>query len=48
MATLDIVPTYDMWHGIDRNWPSKVWHWTFLAQPEPLPEMLIGRRRSIP
>src|SRR5206468_10133889 len=21
----------------------KVWHWTFLAQPHPLPEMLIGK-----
>jgi haloacetate dehalogenase len=41
MATLDIVPTYDMWHGMDRNMAMKVWHWPFLAQPEPLPEMLI-------
>jgi len=21
----------------------KIWHWPFLAQPEPLPEMLIGK-----
>ena len=42
MATLDIVPTYDMWHGMDRNMAMKVWHWPFLAQPEPLPEMLIS------
>jgi haloacetate dehalogenase len=43
MATLDIVPTYDMWHGMDRNMAMKVWHWPFLAQPAPLPEMLIGK-----
>ena len=43
MATLDIVPTYDMWHGMDRNMAIKVWHWPFLAQPAPLPEMLIEK-----
>ena len=41
MVTLDIVPTYDMWHSMDRNMAMKVWHWPFLAQPDPLPEMLI-------
>ncbi|MGE5534856.1 MAG: alpha/beta hydrolase [Acidobacteriota bacterium] len=43
LATLDIVPTYDMWHGMDRNMAMKVWHWPFLAQPYPLPEMLISK-----
>ena len=43
LATLDIVPTYEMWHGMDRNLAMKVWHWPFLAQPEPLPEMLISK-----
>jgi haloacetate dehalogenase len=43
MATLDIVPTYDMWHGMDRNMAMKIWHWPFLAQPAPLPEMLIEK-----
>jgi haloacetate dehalogenase len=43
MVTLDIVPTYDMWHRMDRNMAMKVWHWPFLAQPEPLPEMLIAK-----
>ena len=43
MATLDIVPTYDMWHGMDANMAMKVWHWPFLAQPYPLPEMLISK-----
>ena len=43
MATLDIVPTYDMWQAMDRNMAMKVWHWPFLAQPAPLPEMLISK-----
>jgi haloacetate dehalogenase len=43
MATLDIVPTYDMWMAMDRNMAMKVWHWPFLAQPAPLPEMLIEK-----
>jgi len=43
VATLDIVPTYDMWHGMDANMAMKVWHWPFLAQPYPLPEMLISK-----
>jgi len=32
-----------MWHGMDRNMAMKVWHWPFLAQPAPLPEMLIEK-----
>ena len=35
-----------MWQGMDAKMAMKVWHWPFLAQPSPLPEMLIGRRRS--
>jgi haloacetate dehalogenase len=43
IAVLDIVPTYAMWHGMDRFMAMKVWHWPFLAQPYPLPEMLISK-----
>jgi haloacetate dehalogenase len=43
LATLDIVPTYAMWRAMDDNLAMKVWHWPFLAQPYPLPEMLIGK-----
>jgi haloacetate dehalogenase len=42
LAVLDIVPTYAMWHGMDRHLAMKIWHWPFLAQAAPLPEMLIG------
>jgi haloacetate dehalogenase len=43
IAVLDIVPTYAMWHGMDHKMAMKVWHWPFLAQPHPLPEMLISK-----
>jgi haloacetate dehalogenase len=43
LCVLDIVPTYAMWHAMDRNLAMRVWHWPFLAQPYPLPEMLIGK-----
>jgi haloacetate dehalogenase len=43
LSTLDIVPTYDMWHGIDAKLAFRIWHWTFLALPAPFPEEVIGR-----
>jgi haloacetate dehalogenase len=43
LATLDIVPTYEMWHRMDHTLAMKVWHWPFLAQDYPLPEMLISK-----
>ena len=43
LATLDIVPTWAMWHGIDARLAYRIWHWTFLALPTPGPETVIGR-----
>jgi len=43
LAVLDIVPTHAMWHGLSVDLAMKVYHWLFLAQPSPLPEMLIAR-----
>lgn len=43
LITLDIVPTYDMWRRLTRDLALKIFHWTFLAQPEPWPEEMIGR-----
>jgi haloacetate dehalogenase len=43
LATLDIVPTYDMWRGINAEFAFRIWHWTFLALPAPFPEEMIGR-----
>lgn len=42
LAVLDILPTYDYWERMNRPYALKIWHWTFLAQPHPLPETLIA------
>ncbi len=42
LAVLDILPTYEYWARMDRASALKIYHWAFLAQPEPLPETLIG------
>ncbi len=42
LALLDIMPTVSMWDGMDAARAMQVYHWTFLAQPAPLPETLIG------
>ncbi|HEY7766345.1 MAG TPA: alpha/beta hydrolase [Aestuariivirgaceae bacterium] len=43
LVVLDIVPTLHMWHSFDAGFAMKTYHWLFLAQPNPLPEMLIER-----
>ncbi len=43
LALLDIVPTHAMWHNFTVRLAMKTYHWLFLAQPNPLPEMLIER-----
>jgi haloacetate dehalogenase len=43
LSTLDIVPTWEMWKSMNARRAMKVFHWSFLAQPYPLPEMLISK-----
>jgi haloacetate dehalogenase len=43
LITLDIIPTYEMWHRMDDVLANKVWHWQFLALKEPMPELLITK-----
>lgn len=43
LTVLDIVPTYTMWNEFSVAMAMKAYHWLFLAQPFPLPEMLIGK-----
>lgn len=43
LVLLDIVPTYDMWNRLNRDLAMKTFHWSFLAQPAPWPEDVIGR-----
>jgi haloacetate dehalogenase len=41
-AVLDVVPTGEVWSRPDARLALVYWHWSFLAQPAPLPERLIG------
>jgi haloacetate dehalogenase len=42
LAVLDIVPTAEVWDRTDMTEALAQFHWNLLAQPEPLPERLIG------
>jgi haloacetate dehalogenase len=42
LAVLDMVPTLDMWEMMDAAMALAVYHWLFLAQPDGLPEAVIG------
>jgi haloacetate dehalogenase len=46
LAVLDIIPTWEMWNKMDAARAQQVYHWTFLAQPAPLPETLITNARE--
>lgn len=42
LALLEIVPTVEQWRAFDAALAMKAYHWTFLAQPAPMPERLIA------
>jgi len=42
LVILDIVPTLDVWRGMNAAGAMKMYHWSFLAQPAPIPEKLIA------
>lgn len=42
LAVLDILPSYDMFLEMNRHIAKAYWHWSFLAQPAPFPERMIG------
>src|SRR5688572_6452199 len=42
LAVLDVVPTGDAWERADARFAVAFWPWSLLAQPEPLPERLLG------
>ena len=41
-GVFDVVPTGEVWARADAQLALIYWHWSFLAQPAPLPERLIG------
>ena len=43
LVILDIIPTYEVWHRLSPALALKTFHWTFLAQPAPLAESMIGK-----
>ncbi len=42
LSIMDIIPTGEVWARADRRFALGYWHWSFLAQPQPLPEQLIA------
>jgi haloacetate dehalogenase len=47
LAVLDIVPTGDAFRNADAAFSLGFWVWSFLAAPEPVPEMLIARAPEV-
>lgn len=45
LIVLDIVPTLDVWNAGCQS-SIGLFHWSFLAQPAPLPEMLLEQRHA--
>ena len=41
LAVLDIVPTETVWEKADSRFALSFWPWSVLAQPEPLPELIL-------
>jgi haloacetate dehalogenase len=41
-ATLDVVPTIEVWEEMNADRAIATYHWPFLAVPAPVPERLIG------
>lgn len=42
LGIIEVIPTGEMWRAYDADMALKSYHWTFLAQPAPLPERMIG------
>jgi haloacetate dehalogenase len=42
LAILEVIPTLAFWEAWDADLAQKAYHWTFLAQPAPMPERLIA------
>ena len=42
VVIIEIIPTSDMWDAFNASMAMKAYHWSFLAQPFPVPERLIA------
>lgn len=43
LVPVDIIPTGEVWRRANADWAIRAYHWSFLAQPRPVPETLIGK-----
>ena len=43
LASLDTIPTFDVWDRMDMEGALDAFHWVLLAQPAPIPERLISQ-----
>lgn len=42
VGIVEVIPTWEMWARFNAEMALRTYHWTFLAQPAPLPERMIG------
>lgn len=42
VSILDVLPSHHVWTNLNKRTALSSWHWLFLAQPEPLPDTMIG------
>jgi haloacetate dehalogenase len=42
LVVLDVLPTGTVWDRADARFALAYWPWSLLAQPEPLPERILG------
>ena len=47
LAILDIVPTAYIYSNVTRQVATNLWHWFFLIQPAPLPQLLMGPNADV-
>ena len=47
LSILDIIPTAEVWKRANKAFALGYWHWSFLAQPAPFPETMIGHEPDL-
>ena len=41
-AFVDILPNWHIWNNVSKQWALNSWHWSFMAQPAPFSEQMMG------
>ncbi|MEM6618203.1 MAG: alpha/beta hydrolase [Pseudomonadota bacterium] len=42
LAIVEVIPTVEVWRAIDADLALAMYHWVMMAQPQPVPERMIG------